>query len=179
MRPNNDSSKSIRNIKAARTYWLAIRRELEIYDHLLAPDTPFAHKRWTQRWTDVFKSHSERIPRLFTAMKTILYGITPEIDHDTINEVIDEELIMQQIAHGTFDLVAFVQWLTAFLRQSCPPLRDAWLKRLSRYFSEVVMSQCDVDVDGVVSGVEELFYVFEAIKLVGVLQKGSLTVELH
>lgn len=163
LKPNFECPHGRRKSQIARDYWAAVGIELELYGFLLLEDGPLAACRWSKHWTVTFRSHAFRLPTIFAELRQILYGMTPIVDHALIDDVLNVEMIMQQIEHGTFDLLNCVGWLTQLLRAYCAPIRDKWIQRVNRDFEEAA---ADASVSGITRGLESLFCILEAMKLV-------------
>lgn len=161
-RPNLDGSRGQEKLQRAAKYWTSLQWELEAYGFLLAHPGG-AEFRWGERWSKFWKSHQQRVPVVFTAIRDILISLMPERDQAKVHGLLDISLVLQQIEHGVFDMGGFACTLAKLLKAHCAPMRDPWVDRMAE---QLAKGGATFDAREIVDGLKELFGVLEAMKLV-------------
>ncbi len=145
--------------KEAQEYWLALAAELQIHFHTRM-DCPSSHHHERVCGHDDF---SPRLGQMLTDLKELLETLVPDKDHVSIKENLDVAFLMQQVEHGVLDVSRFARWLSSLLKSHCAPMRDAWADSMIQQIDEGVQES---DMILLVKGLEKLFSVLEAMKLV-------------
>jgi T-complex protein 11 len=152
--------------KEAQKYWLALAAELQIHLH-----TRLASLLSDQDENDcVLESFEPRLPQMFADLRELLETLVPDRDHASIAGNLDVPFLMQQIENGVLDICQLAQWLTTLLKRHCAPIRDEWADQMTQQIEDGARRS---DMILLVKGIERLFSVLEAMKLV-VLLTGSL-----
>lgn len=103
-----------------------------------------------------------RLPILFTTLRDILLSLLPYKDRSSVSEVMDIELLIQQLSHGSFDFVELSQWLGEVFKSHCAPMRDQWVADMINKFK---LGYTDNSVKNLVQGLRMIFLILEAMKL--------------
>ena len=170
-RPNYYGHKGEQKKAMASAYWTALAVELAKYigqrqQHLSSATNPSTlsadlclsvHTQTTTR----------RLPKMFYVLREILKSLVPEAEWFSIEQALDVDFIMQQLDKGVCDLNGLVGWLGTLLMGSCSPCRDPTVLRMVETVQQAVSDQ---DVQGIVSGIDQLFSILEIMKLVGSLR---------
>lgn len=142
----------------AREYWLALAAELQIHSHTrlecCVPD-----RSEEGRVQDRF---SPRLPQMFAELRELLETLVPDRDHVSIAGNLDVPFLMQQIENGVLDISQLAKWLASLLKNHCAPMRDEWADQMTQQIEEGFRKS---DMTLLVSGIEKLFSVLEAMKL--------------
>ena len=80
-----------------------------------------------------------------------------------MEETFNVDLLMQQFRKGVADLVRLALWLSQLLKQHCAPMRDNWVDKMA---TQLINGDKNCDVDLLVTGIQNLLAVLEAMKLV-------------
>jgi hypothetical protein len=113
---------------------------------------------------DARMSFPARLPAMFETLQDILKALVPERDHMSVSQILDRRLLMQQVSKGVLDLVALSTWLATLLKTHCAPMRDELADRMVRLIETGYQNQ---EMAKVVEGLQTLFHILEAMKLVG------------
>ncbi|KAL4944932.1 hypothetical protein BDV06DRAFT_186161 [Aspergillus oleicola] len=154
-KPDLDGEKGRKKRKDAGEYWHAMASEISIYAFCQRDDRPNEHH-------NEGPSFEPRLPALFETLQDVLKTLVPERDHPNIMENLEVALLMQQIQKGVLDMVAIAKWLAALLKTHCAPMRDEWADTMVRQISSGSQRQ---DAGEIVSGLQTLFAILEAMKL--------------
>ncbi|MCJ1283365.1 hypothetical protein MMC26_002693 [Xylographa opegraphella] len=165
-RPNYYGLKGELKRAMARAYWTALAMELATYvgrRHQHPPFTP----NFSTSHTDLCPSVStqtttRRLPKMFYVLRDILKSLVPEAEWFSIEQVLDVDFIMQQLDKGVCDLNGLIGWLGTLLMGSCSPCRDPTVLKMVETVQQAVIDQ---DVQGIVSGIDQLFSILEIMKL--------------
>lgn len=156
-KPDLDGEKGRQKRREAADYWDALATEISIFSSNAACCTE----------GEVGKEHHQvfepRLPVMFETLQDILKTLVPERDHPSVMQNLEVSLLMQQIRRGVLDLVGVASWLATLLKTHCAPMRDEWADRMVKQISLALQSQ---DSRGVVTGLQTLFAILEAMKLV-------------
>ncbi len=106
---------------------------------------------------------SPRLGQMLTDLKELLETLVPDKDHVSIAENLDVAFLMQQVENGVLDISRLAKWLSSLLKSHCAPVRDAWADSMIQQIDEGVQNS---DMILLVRGIEKLFTVLEAMKLV-------------
>jgi len=164
-RPNHEGSRGRQKMKAAEDYWLALEAELELYKHVLHCT---ASLQWDHDYYKrLVKATQRRIPTMFRCVREILINLLPDRDHCTVEDNLDEQMLMQEIERGVCDLTSIARWLSQLLKRHCAPMRDEWLEKM---VEQIALGVSTASARHMVTGLKELFGILEAMKLVRLLQ---------
>lgn len=144
----------------AQKYWLALAAELQIHLHTRMDCPPLHHPHQVAYAHDAF---SPRLGQMLTDLRELLETLVPDKDHVSIAENLDVAFLIQQIENGVLDISRFAKWLSSLLKSHCAPMRDAWADSMTQQIDEGVQKS---DMILLVRGIEKLFSVLEAMKLV-------------
>ena len=143
----------------AQEYWLALAAELQIHLHArleCLPSPPDEGSRADEFFTP-------RLPQMFAGLRELLETLVPDRDHDSIAENLDVPFMMQQTQQGVLDISRLAKWLASLLKSHCAPMRDEWADQMTLGIEEGARNS---DMVMLVKGIEKLFSVLEAMKLV-------------
>lgn len=147
-RPNLDGDRGKRKKTIIDRYWVEIGSEcLQFFKAAGSGSAP---------------AKFVRLPALFTTLRDILLSLLPIKDRAPVNEIMDIELIVQQLNHGSFDFVAMAQWLGDVFKSHCAPMRDQWVSEMIEKFREAFAESSIVKL---VLGLRSVFSILEAMKL--------------
>lgn len=160
-KPDLDGEKGRRKRREAADFWEAMAAEISIYKYN-------AYYGLEGFGSDDRDDVSEemfvpRLPVMLETLRDVLKTLVPERDHPSIMQNLDVSLLMQQIRKGVLDMVGLANWLSALLKMHCAPMRDEWADRMVEHISLGSQSQNPV---GIVNGLQTLFAILEAMKLV-------------
>ncbi|OVF11092.1 hypothetical protein A9F13_01g05489 [Clavispora lusitaniae] len=144
-RPNLDGERGRRKKTIMEKYWAEI--ESECRQFFSSPSAP---------------PKVSRLPVLFTTLRDILLSLLPVKDRDPVNEIMDIDLLVQQLAHGSFDFVAMARWLGEVFKSHCAPMRDQWVSDMISKFEQAYVENSAVKL---VHGLRSVFSILEAMKL--------------
>lgn len=160
-KPDLDGEKGKRKRREAADYWSALAAEITIYNFYAAFGTDITNSTAGER--DSEQEFEPRLPVMFETLQDILKTLVPERDHPSVMQNLEVPLLMQQIRKGVLDMVGVASWLATLLKTHCAPMRDEWADRMVKQISSALESQ---DPVGVVNGLQTLFAILEAMKLV-------------
>ncbi|KAF3991835.1 hypothetical protein FT662_01452 [Candidozyma haemuli var. vulneris] len=146
-RPNLDGERGRRKKTIIEKYWSEIETECK------------------QFFNGPVKPNSVKLPRLpvlFTTLRDILLSLLPVKDRAPVNEIMDIDLLVQQLSHGSFDFVAMAKWLGEVFKSHCAPMRDQWVSDMIAKFQQ---SFEENSVEKLVQGLRTIFFILEAMKL--------------
>lgn len=146
-RPNLDGERGRRKKTIIEKYWGEI--EAECKQFFAGPVKPNSVKL-------------PRLPVLFTTLRDILLSLLPVKDRAPVNEIMDIDLLVQQLSHGSFDFVAMAKWLGEVFKSHCAPMRDQWVSDMIAKFQQ---SFEENSVEKLVQGLRTIFFILEAMKL--------------
>lgn len=157
-KPDLDGEKGKRKRREAADYWDALATEISIYAFSAAAgtETTTGDKEEQQQF-------EPRLPVMLETLQDILKTLVPERDHPSVMQNLEVSLLMQQIRKGVLDMVGVASWLATLLKTHCAPMRDEWADLMVKQISSALQSQ---DSRGVVIGLQTLFAILEAMKLV-------------
>jgi hypothetical protein len=101
---------------------------------------------------------------MFETLQDVLKTLVPERDHPAVTQNLEVTLLMQQVRKGVLDMVGIASWLARLLKTHCAPMRDEWADRMVEQISSGSESQDSMEI---VRGLQTLFAILEAMKLVG------------
>lgn len=145
-RPNLDGERGRRKKVTYDKYWSGVQLEIEEY----------------YQNQHVFSKNSSRLPNLFQTLRDILISLLPSKDKQTVIDVLDIELIMQQLSNHSLDFVKLANWLSSIFKSHCAPMRDSWVDEMLTKFVEADESK---SVLKLVEGLRMIFTILEAMKL--------------
>ena len=139
----------------AQTYWAALALELQIYiftaRQVISTTRPKPKVFW------------QRLPQMFEDLKELLLTLIPDVEADRINQTLDVPLLMQQVEKGVLDIGRLARWLANLVKNHCAPMRDAWADEMVKMVEDGLAMH---DTTQIVAGLEKLFGILEAMKLV-------------
>lgn len=145
-RPNLDGERGRRKKVTYDKYWSGVQHEIEEY---------FKNQH-------VFTRESSRLPNLFQTLRDILISLLPSKDKQSVIDVLDIELIMQQLSKNSLDFIKLAKWLSSIFKSHCAPMRDSWVDEMLMKFVEADDSK---SVNKLVEGLRMIFTILEAMKL--------------
>ncbi|RLV89219.1 Protein SOK1 [Spathaspora sp. JA1] len=148
-RPNLDGERGKRKKSIIDKYWLEIQKECSQF---------FNRNESSQ--TQQIKLN--RLPILFTTLRDILLSLLPTKDRQHVEEILDIELLIQQLNHGSIEFVEMSNWLGDVFKNHCAPMRDQWVSEMNEKF---VKSYRLNNVEYLVEGLRMIFQILEAMKL--------------
>ncbi|MCH0629135.1 TCP11 family protein [Kocuria palustris] len=144
-RPNLDGERGKRKKSIIDKYWLEIQKECRQY--FTPPSRPIK---------------INRLPILFQTLRDVLLSLLPNKDRPQVNEIMDIELLVQQLNHGSFDFVEMARWLGDVFKSHCAPMRDGWVLEMIQKFVDAERQHL---VELLVAGLRLIFQILEAMKL--------------
>lgn len=141
--------------REAQMYWAALALELKIYTYTAQRPSSISQSATKLFW--------QRLPQMFEALKELLLTLIPEIESESIKHTLDVPLLMQQVEKGVLDIARLARWLANLLKNHCAPMRDTWAEDMVRKIEDGLSRQ---DTMAIVAGLEKLFSILEAMKLV-------------
>ncbi|KAI5962538.1 SOK1 [Candida pseudojiufengensis] len=146
-RPNLDGERGKRKKSIIDKYWLEIQKECQQFF------TPNINPKSIK---------INRLPILFTTLRDILLSLLPTKDRSQVNEIMDIDLLIQQLRHGSFDFVEMSKWLADVFKSHCAPMRDQWVMEMN---SKFIDSYNLNSVSHLIGGLRMIFQILEAMKL--------------
>ncbi|CUM63287.1 uncharacterized protein PRCAT00000858001 [Priceomyces carsonii] len=143
-RPNLDGEKGRKKKSIIDKYWLEIQKECQQF---FVPNNNIKFSR---------------LPILFTTLRDILLSLLPHKDRSSVSEVMDIDLLIQQLSHGSFDFVSLARWLGEVFKSHCAPMRDNWVSEMIHKFDQAFQTN---SVEYLVQGLRMIFSILEAMKL--------------
>lgn len=144
--------------KMAQRYWLALAAEFQAHAHsqkICCADN--------EKSDVVNTTFTPRLPQLFVDLRELLQMLVPIYEHANIHENLDVSFLMQQIKNGVLDIIRLSSWLALMLKKYCAPMRDLWADQMLVQMKSAA-SKCNTVM--LVKGIEKLFSVLEAMRLV-------------
>lgn len=146
-RPNLDGERGRRKKSIIDRYWNEIQKECSQF-FVLNPSNSIIEV--------------SRLPILFSTLRDILLSLLPQKDRASVNEVMDIDLLVQQLSHGSFDFVSLSKWLGEVFKSHCAPMRDNWVSEMISKFDQAYKNG---SVENLVQGLRMIFSILEAMKL--------------
>ena len=118
-------------------YWHALATEIALLlaHHQRNTDSHSSHPLCISSLSQGIQSFPQngplRLLRLLGTLRDMLKHLLPSEQWPIIDAALDVRLLMQQLEHGTYDLVAFSDWLSNYLRRFCSPTRDSLLDAIT------------------------------------------------
>jgi hypothetical protein len=176
-KPDLDGEKGKRKRKEAADYWDSLASEIAIYSFraacAAASDAPIEEVESSDGTRRTF---DPRLPALFETLQDVIKTLVPERDHPTVMQNLEVPLLMQQIRKGVLDMLALAKWLAALLKTHCAPMRDEWADCMVEQIEKGSKSQ---EPREIVNGLQTLFAILEAMKLVSYLPSSLISSHLH
>lgn len=148
-RPNLDGERGRRKKNIIEKYWSEVEKECKQFFAMGASPSAVAPR-------------ISRLPVLFSTLRDILLSLLPVKDRLPVNEIMDIDLLVQQLSHGSFDFVAMAKWLGEVFKSHCAPMRDQWVSDMISKFQGAYEEN---SVDKLVQGLRTIFSILEAMKL--------------
>jgi hypothetical protein len=161
-RPNMDGCKGQQKQRQAQRYSKALVAELELYARLFQ-GTPSLWESGHVRRSVIAQHVERRIPLMFETIHDVLKSLVPDRDHARVDERLDVTMLMQEIERGVCDLVKLAEWMACLLKEHCAPMRDVMVNRM---VDTIRTGATSMSSDWIVSGLQELLGILEAMKLV-------------
>lgn len=149
-RPNLDGERGKRKRVLAEKYWESVVVECKCFVQDLA---------WKSLQGLPMNS---KLPLLFSTLRDILVTLLPAKDRILVDAVLDTDLIIQQIEHGTLDFINLAQWLASVFKAHCAPMRDSWVDQM---VDRVKLGVESNSARRLVEGLRMIFAILEAMKL--------------
>ncbi|KAG5420412.1 SOK1 [Candida metapsilosis] len=146
-RPNLDGERGKRKKSIIDKYWMEVQKECQQF---FVPNV------------DPKSIKITRLPILFTTLRDILLSLLPTKDRQQVSEIMDIDLLVQQLRHGSFDFVEMSKWLGDVFKSHCAPMRDQWVSEMSVKFMDAAKYN---SVGFLVGGLRMIFQILEAMKL--------------
>jgi hypothetical protein len=156
-RPNLDGERGKRKRLLAEKYWESVVVEAKYF----IQDNPVWHGKSTNGPTKTLNA-SSKLPLLFSTLRDILVTLLPAKDRSLVDSVLDTDLIIQQIEHGTLDFINLAAWLASVFKAHCAPMRDSWVDQMVDRIQLGVQSN---SARRLVEGLRMIFAILEAMKL--------------
>lgn len=144
-RPNLDGERGKRKKSIIDNYWGEIEKECQAI---------FVRRNFAVKHL--------RIPLLFVTLRDILLLLLPYKDRASVNDIMDMDLLVQQLAVGAFDFVLLANWLGKIFKCHCAPMRDTWVTEMVTKFAQ---ANAQNSVEKLVCGLRMIFLILEAMKL--------------
>ncbi|CZT45137.1 related to SOK1 protein [Rhynchosporium secalis] len=149
-RPNLDGEKGRRKTEKANYFWYTMTGQLQAF---LTNRDQFERELGDSEWC---------LPATLNAIRGILGSLVPAQDQDSVGEMFNVELLMQQFRMGVADLGKLALWLSNLLKSHCAPMRDNWIDDMVRKLSEGGRTG---EAGMLVAGMKNLLGILEAMKL--------------
>ncbi|CAD1808404.1 unnamed protein product [Candida parapsilosis] len=146
-RPNLDGERGKRKKSIIDKYWMEVQKECQQF---FVPNI------------DLKTIKINRLPILFSTLRDILLSLLPTKDRQQVSEIMDIDLLVQQLRHGSFDFVEMSKWLGDVFKSHCAPMRDQWVSEMSAKFIDAAKYN---SVGFLVGGLRMIFQILEAMKL--------------
>ncbi|KAK4935505.1 hypothetical protein LTR66_015452 [Elasticomyces elasticus] len=88
--------------------------------------------------------------------------LVPEAEKTEVVDELDVDWLVRQVRLGQFDISKFSAWLLKLLVRHCAPMRDEAANEMHK---KLIQGHAENDIDSIVSGLESLFFLLEAMKL--------------
>ncbi|CZS92481.1 related to SOK1 protein [Rhynchosporium agropyri] len=149
-RPNLDGEKGRRKTEKANYFWRTMKGQLQDF---LTNQEKFKKELGASEWC---------LPATLNAIRDILGSLIPAKDQDSVAEMFNVDLLMQQFRMGVADLGKLALWLSSLLKSYCAPMRDNWIDEMVRKLSQGGRTG---DVTMLIAGMKNLLGILEAMKL--------------
>ena len=169
-KPDLDGEKGKRKRKEAADYWDSLASEIAIYSFRAASADVTIEEVESSDGTR--RTFDPRLPALFETLQDVIKTLVPERDHPTVMQNLEVPLLMQQIRKGVLDMLTLATWLAALLKTHCAPMRDEWADCMVEQIKKGSQSQ---DPREIVNGLQTLFAILEAMKLVSCIPNCSIS----
>lgn len=143
-RPNLDGERGKKKKNIIDKYWNEIQKECK------------------QFFTGQANVKVVKLPLLFNTLRDILISLLPNKDRAAVAEIMDHDLLVQQLNHGSFDFVSLARWLGEVFKSHCAPMRDSWVSDMTSKFEA---AYTEGSVEKLVQGLRMIFSILEAMKL--------------
>lgn len=150
-RPNLDGERGKRKKAQSDAYWNMIK--IETINLMSCPDS--CH----------YLNLNSPIIIMFQSLKNILISLIPSKDISSIDEILDDHLLIQQLNSKCFDFISFSNWICSIFKLHCAPMRDIWVDELNSLFIKACNDPNNINIDHLVEGFKTLFLILEAMKL--------------
>lgn len=168
-RPNTYGVCGQERITQTSLYWDAVKRVIEVYladregkcishaEPCLRNSLPSSKP--VRQGCQV----SERLPRMFEAVRETLKTLVSEEEHQAIDSRLDVELLMQQMENGACDFVSLGDCLASLLRRYCSPERDQLFDDMTE---RIRLGVHKADAQLITNGLRCAFSILEIMRLV-------------
>ena len=146
-RPNLDGERGKRKKSIIDKYWYEIHRECSQFFNRDSSSPPIK---------------ITRLPILFSTLRDVLLSLLPNKDRHQVNEIMDLDLLVQQLNHGSFDFIQMSKWLGDVFKSHCAPMRDQWVVEMIGKFQDAYTYN---SVEHLINGLRSIFQILEAMKL--------------
>ncbi|KAF5093417.1 hypothetical protein D0Z03_002425 [Geotrichum reessii] len=151
-RPNLDGERGKRKRASTEKYWDTIVSELAV----IANNSNLSNSSF------IALPANSKLPYLFLSMRDILDSLLPAKDRESVDSILDPELLLRQLQHCALDFVALAQWLSSVFKAHCAPMRDTWVDQMVSRIESGVTAQSPRRI---VEGLRMIFAILEAMKL--------------
>lgn len=158
-RPNLDGERGKRKKSIIDKYWLEIQKECAQFFN---NTNSINNNSSSSDNNSSIKIKINRLPILFGTLRDILLSLLPTKDRQQVNEIMDIDLLVQQLNHGSFDFVEMSKWLGDVFKSHCAPMRDQWVVEMNQKFVDAYNFN---SVELLVGGLRMIFQILEAMKL--------------
>lgn len=172
-KPDLDGEKGRRKRKEVGDYWEAMAAEIAIYAFCANQTEDTTND---DQQDDPPQTFEPRLPAMFETLQDVLKTLVPERDHPAVTQNLEVALLMQQVRKGVLDMVGIANWLARLLKTHCAPMRDEWADRMVEQIRAGSESQDSMEI---VRGLQTLFAILEAMKLVGLAVVGSTHTQVY
>lgn len=100
------------------------------------------------------RSHDWTLPKLLAWLQAVIKTFVHHTEHQSIDDCLDIQHLMQQFSKGVADLEKLAKWLSQTLLAVCAPVRDEYVAQICNQISQ---AGHDSDVSKLVNGMRSLF----------------------
>ena len=161
-RPNYDGAQGAAKRGSAQRYWAVLAVEFALY---MQHATCRNHRCLLDKINrlEPAKRPPLRLKRMLRTLAGILRTLVLGEDLASVDEILDIDFLMAQMAHGTHSFGTLADWLHLVLKKACSPVRDA---SIDAFATRVRCSIGNNDPCELAHAIEELFVILETMKLV-------------
>ncbi|TID30166.1 hypothetical protein CANINC_001250 [Pichia inconspicua] len=153
-RPNLDGERGRRKKAQSDAYWNMLKTETK--NLMTCPDSC------------QYLNINSPIIIMFQSLKGILISLIPSKDISTIDEILDDQILIQQLNSKCFDFISFSNWICSIFKLHCAPMRDVWVDELNSLFIKACndpLNPSNINIDHLIESFKTLFSILEAMKL--------------
>ena len=156
----------------AQRYWDAVEIELALYESYLESvglnllPGSLLDERYSLPAPRTLDQVPWRLNQMIQAICQIVKTLVRPTKWSAVETRLDHEDFMHRLEHGQCDIEHLFKWVGMLLLESCAPSRDAKIDCMIRTISQGCRNK---DSHILRRGLQDLFSIFEIMKLVGVL----------